>query len=369
MKLVCTSCGAHYPIDSARYICDCKGLFQLEYEKKPLDFMALKRVPERSIWRYRDALPPIAFQSVAETSMGEGGTPLISLGSHVQGKADFLMPTLSFKDRGGVVLAAAMHELHIRSCVIDSSGNAATSLAAYCARTDIACDVFVPAHTSEKKIEQIHAHGATVHRVAGSREDTASAAREYVKRTVSFYASHIYNPLFIEGTKTYIHELFEQCGALLPDVLISPVGNGTLLLGIALALKELFSWGYISGFPRVLAIQAANCAPLADAYERGALDIQELVTTPTLAEGIASAKPARAREILSEMRSLNGTFITVTEESILEARDELARRGLYVELTSAANWAGYRAALAAGLIAADDRTVIPLCGAGLKSAH
>lgn len=369
MILVCSECGAQYPLKSAQYTCACNGMFQLKYPKKPIDFSALRDVHDRSLWRYRDALPPLSAQRVGAITMGEGGTPLISLGTYVQGKADYFMPTLSFKDRGAVILVAAMSEMEISSCVIDSSGNAATSVAAYCTRAKINCEVFVPAHTSEKKIEQIRAHGATVHRVEGSREDTALAALSYVDRTKVFYASHIYNPLFVEGTKTYVYELYEQMGGNLPETIVSPVGNGTLLLGIVQAVKELFSWGCIDHYPQLIAVQAANCAPLADAYQRGASDIREIRTFSTLAEGIASARPARARDILTAMRELNGMFITVSEEDILTARGELAGLGVYVELTSAANWAGYQKAVETGIVDARSTSVIPLCGAGLKSAH
>ncbi|PKL21737.1 MAG: threonine synthase [Spirochaetae bacterium HGW-Spirochaetae-4] len=369
MKYICTECHKEQPVNPDRYRCECGGLFSLSFDKTAPDFSQTAYAAERSLWKYANALPPIDQQIVHETTMGEGGTPLISLGTHLWGKADYYMPTLSFKDRGAVVLVAAMRGMGVRRCVIDSSGNAATAVAAYCTRVGIDCEVFVPAHTSAKKIEQIEAHGAVVHRIPGTREDTADAAIAHVEKTGAFYASHIFNPLFWEGTKTYLYELFEQFGGALPDLLVLPVGNGTLLMGVALALRELKEWGLVDRFPLVIAVQAANCAPLAAAYLAGSLVVHEVPSKPTLAEGIASARPARGAEILQAMHLMGGRFVTVSEEDILASRDALARKGVYVELTSAANHAGYLAALREdaqlGLLDA----VVPLCGAGLKSAH
>jgi threonine synthase len=369
MQYRCADCQKLYMIQDTRFRCTCGGLFTLQYSKKPIDFSRSQVGADRSLWRYRDALPRLSPDTYQMVSLGEGGTPLVAIGPKVWGKADYMMPTLSFKDRGAVVLVSLMKELGVRRAIADSSGNAGTAIAAYCARAGIECEVFVPESTSSKKVEQILAHGADVHRIPGTREDTARAALAQVAQTGDFYASHIYNPLFWEGTKTYVYEVFEQFGGRLPEVLIIPVGNGTLLMGVSLALEELLEWGYIEKVPKLIAVQAANCAPLAKAFALGHQDYLRYPTSPTLAEGIGSAEPARGKEILQAMRKHGGDFVIVTEEEILEARQLLAHQGLYVELTSAANFAGYRvyAENHPELLAWE--TVVPLCGAGLKSAH
>ena len=370
MRYICGDCQRTYPMDSHSYRCQCGGLFRLEYDKKRLSFDSLHENSfDRSLWRYREAMPPLSATSIARTTMGEGGTPLVSIDRSELGKVEYMMPTLSFKDRGAVVLVAAMEQFGIKTCAIDSSGNAGTAVAAYCARVGIGCEVFVPSHTSDKKIAQIHAHGAVVHKIAGTREDTANAALAHVDSTGSFYASHIFNPLFWEGTKTYIYELFEQMGRKLPDALVIPVGNGTLLMGVGIALMELKEWGYVDTFPSVIAVQAANCAPLAVAGMAGSDAVRQIPTSPTIAEGIASAAPARGKEILAMMKQMGGRFVTVSEQSIIAAQEMLAKRGLFVESTSAANHAGYLEALKKGFVTPDTQVVVPLCGAGLKSVH
>jgi len=369
MKYICVECQTTYPMKDFRFRCSCGGLLNLSYAKTLVDFAGLATCMDRSIWRYRAALPMLTPNTWRSVTMGEGGTPLVSLDRNVWGKADYFMPTLSFKDRGAAVLVSFMSELGVTHCVADSSGNAGTAIAAYCSRVGIVCEVFVPESTSSKKVEQIQAHGATVCRIPGTREDTARAAIHRVEASGHFYASHIFNPLFWEGTKTYLYEIYEQLGGRLPDCLFVPVGNGTLLMGISLALDELLEWGYIDKVPLVIAIQAANCAPLAKAFGLGHADYLRYQTIPTLAEGIASAEPARGREILRAMQRHGGDFVIVGEEDILHAREMLARRGLYVEVTSAANYAGYLCYVSSHPEVLELESVIPLCGAGLKSAH
>ncbi|MBN2860906.1 MAG: pyridoxal-phosphate dependent enzyme [Sphaerochaetaceae bacterium] len=351
----CSICNTVYPSDTYAYRCECGGLFDVEYEHST----DLSVSESWSLWRYRSVLPPFPDELVDAISMGEGATPLMALGATVKGKGEYYMPTLSFKDRGAVMLALHMASIGVKRCAIDSSGNGATAVAAYSARAGIACDVFVPAHTSEKKVAQIEAYGAKVHLIEGPREASGAAVKAFVEEHGVYYASHIYNPLFFEGTKTYLFEIREQMGGNLPDILLIPVGNGTLLTGVALALGEMA----ISSPPLLVAVQASACAPLAAAFnERGASH-----WTTTLAEGIAIAEPARMHLLLSLMREFNGIFVEVNESEIRQAHEELAHRGVFIELTSAANWAGYVKLIRENPQLKEKTAVLPLCGAGLKS--
>lgn len=368
MKYVCVECGHKFTLESNVWKCHCGGLLNLEYDKKPIDFKATAISKDRSLWKYIDALPFEKDDCWRNVTMGEGCTPLVQLDENLYAKADYYMPTLSFKDRGAAVLIVMAKKLGVEEVVADSSGNAGTAIAAYGARAGIRCHVFVPASTSEKKIRQIEAHGAEIHKIPGSREDTAKAAIDMVESTNMFYASHIYNPLFWEGTKTYFYEVFEQLDETMPEAFIIPVGNGTLLMGAYIAFKELLSWGVIDRMPRILAVQAENCAPIKDAYVSNKTIVEPCENKGTLAEGIAIAAPARGAEILKAVRETNGDIIGVGEEDIASARKELAHKGIYVEITSAANYAGYLKYIEKYPDLKSKKVVFPLCGAGLKSS-
>lgn len=336
----------------------CRGPWDLDFDvRSPMSLDSLTgRVS--SLWRYEEALP-LGDPAV---SLGEGRTPLVPLTASVSAKLDYLMPTLSFKDRGAVMLAELARRLAPERVVADSSGNAGTAVAAYCARAGLPCTVYVPEGTSPKKTEQIRAHGARLEIVPGDREATARAARAAADAPGTFYASHVFNPYFLHGTKTYVYEMWEDLGGSLPDAIAVPVGNGTLLLGAALATAELLAQGLIDRRPALIAVQAEAVSPLAEAFRAGAGKLLDSPghASPTLAEGIAIPRPPRARQILAAVRESGGTFLTVTEDRIRAAQQDLAARGFFVETTGVACWA------AVGDWT-DRSVVVPLCGAGLKT--
>ncbi|MGP3688243.1 pyridoxal-phosphate dependent enzyme [Streptomyces sp. IBSNAI002] len=357
---LCPEDGTRADVRTAPWCCPvCAGPWDLDFTPDPASALEPSAGPN-SLWRYAAALPlPGAFS----VSLAEGNTPMVPLAERVHAKLDFLMPTLSFKDRGAVMLAEVARRLAPQRVVADSSGNAGAAVAAYCARAALSCEVFVPEGTSERKTDRIRSHGSAVRVVPGGREATAEAARAAADDPGVFYASHVFNPYFLHGTKTYVYEVWEAMSGRLPDVLVVPVGNGTLLLGAALAVEELARRGVRP--PALIAVQAEAVAPLASAFAAGAEDAEPAAQLPTLAEGIAIPAPPRARQILAAVRTSGGTFLTVPDARLREAQRDLARRGLSVEATAAACWA------AVGPLAPEDplqgRTaVLPLCGAGPK---
>ncbi|GAB1455226.1 pyridoxal-phosphate dependent enzyme [Spirochaetota bacterium] len=300
--------------------------------------------------------------------MGEGLSGLVPLDPQypeVLVKLDYAMPTLSFKDRGAAVLVSAALVAGARRLIQDSSGNAGASVAAYATRAGLACDIYVPSSTSPRKIAQIEAYGARAMLVDGSREDTAHAALTAAIEGLAFYASHVYNPFFYQGTKTYVYELYESLGGRLPDTLYLPLGNGTLVLGAYYALKDLKALGLISRWPRIVAVQAAGCAPVFKAYERGQSDVVAVDNTGTEAEGIAIAAPLRGTQVLEAIRELGGEVILAPEAGIVDAKKAVAAGGFFIETTSAATFAAFFERKAGGL--EEGLVVLPLCGSGLKS--
>ncbi|WP_324616193.1 threonine synthase [Streptomyces sp. NRRL B-1381] len=283
----------HCPVDGTRsaitaltWCCPvCRGPWDLDFT--PARGVAANALAGRadSLWRYKEFLP----LDTSAISLGEGRTPLVPLTDTVSAKLDFLMPTLSFKDRGAVMLGELARRLGPDRVVADSSGNAGTSFAAYCARAGLPCTVYVPEGTSAKKTEQIRAHGARLVTVPGGREATARAARAAADEPGVFYASHVFNPYFLHGTKTYAYELWEDLGGRLPEALAVPVGNGTLLLGVALAVAELDALGLITARPRLIAVQAEAVSPLAAAFRAGADDLLPVGAGDLLRDGEGGA--------------------------------------------------------------------------------
>jgi threonine synthase len=337
--LVCSQCGTNYPLDEPRWRCDCGGVLDIEFD----GFFDPDRVRTRppTMWRYREAIPIRDDANIV--SLNEGFTPLVEIefdGRPVLVKQEQLFSTGSFKDRGASVLVSKVKELGIERVVDDSSGNAGAAMAAYCARAGIGCDIFAPASTSAAKLAQIQLYEAALHRIPGSREDTASAALEAAKR--HYYASHVWNPFFFHGTKTFAYEVCEQLGWRSPDVVVVPSGHGSLLLGLNIGFQELRKAGIVSRTPKLVAVQAANCAPLYAAFAAGSEAVPSITKRDTMAEGIAIAEPYRGAHILKAVRESGGAVLAVEESEIEESLRYVCSKGFYIEPTSAAAIAGLR---------------------------
>ena len=357
----CSQCGRVYDDDAVRFRCDCGGVLDLLFEPH-FDPGTVAGRPH-DLWRYREALP--VGRDVV--TMGGGCTPLLTVAFHTATllvKQEQLFPTGSYKDRGAALLISHLHELGVRRVVEDSSGNAGCAVAAYAARAGIACDIYVPSETSPAKTAQIEAYGATLHRIPGTREETAEAALEAA--TTCAYASHVYSPWFLQGTKTFAYEIAEQLGWTVPDTLVLPAGNGTLLLGAFIGFEEMRWAGIVDQMPRLIAVQAAACAPLADAFAKGMERPAEVHATHTAAEGIAIAAPARGAQVLAAVRATGGSFLAVSEQEIAASLKECCLGGWFIEPTSAAVIAG--ACRYAETAAPGETIVTAFTGHGLKAA-
>ena len=361
-QLICTACDATYACDDSRWRCTCGAPLDLAFEARVNREALSARKP--TLWRYREALP-IAHDSHI-VSFDEGFTPLVQTtvyGKPLWLKQEQLFPSGSYKDRGASLLVSRAKELGVTRMVEDSSGNAGAAVAAYAAQARIACDIYVPATTSPAKLAQIQMYGATLHKVPGTREDTAQAALEAANH--QFYASHVWNPFFFQGTKTYAYEIWEQLGFKPPHTLFVPTGNGTLLLGAGLGFQDLHRLGLISRVPRLIAVQSASCAPLYRMWQEGLDHLPGIQTKETIAEGIAIAEPARGGQIVDSIRKTGGQILTVTDGETELALIEACRQGWYIEPTAATVLAAFQKyPLQPGEIA-----VAPLTGHGLKSTE
>ncbi len=348
----CSSCGRAYQLWGLEVMCECGG---------PLGWTPGckgRPGPGRGLWRYAELLPPVSPRN--RLTLGEPETPILELG-RLLCKLDYLMPTGSFKDRGAAVLASCALEAGVAAAVADSSGNAGAALAAYFGSAGVPITVFVPRGATSPKVEQARRYGADVVEVEGDRAAASHAARDFAASSGAFYASHARSPYFTAGTRTLAFELAEQVGPGLSAV-VAPVGAGTVLLGLYEGFRALVETGAMSSVPPLVGVQAAACAPLADAYARGAaLPDPARTWGSSVAGGINIVAPPRSAEVLEAVRATNGTITTVTEEQILEAQLELARTGVFVEATAAAAWA---AATGAGVV--PDDAVVVLTGSGLK---
>ncbi len=343
--LRCLDCGAETAASLELACVQCGGLFEIAYP----------RPPEGGVRLPLAALP-----------LGQGGTPAIRFDwpdarrIRLELKLEYLAPTGSFKDRGAAMLVAAAWSSGATAFVEDSSGNAGAALAAYAAAARMSAEIFVPAEAPRAKQAQIAAVGGRLHPVAGDREAVAAAADRYAREQGVPYLSHNRSPYFSEGMKPAAEEIAERG---LPDAIVLPVGNGSLLIGLYRGFQELFEQGRIDRLPRLYAIQSMNVSPLEAAVQgRGSS-----AAGSTIADGIAVSKPPRLAQMLAAIRASGGAVDVVSEIAIESARETIAQRGLFVEPTSAVPLAALRRLTERGAIAEGERVLVPLTGSGLKT--
>ncbi len=348
--LRCTRCGKSYP-ETFRLRCDCGGT--LLVERDYYDFFG-NLLPYLDMRRYLNFLPiggnylPPAVPAITPTTSLEIG------GVFALFKLEYLQPSGSFKDRGTFVTVAKLMEEGIREVVLDSSGNAALSMALYSTPAGIRLHTFVPSKTMPGKLSLLHRLGAVVHLVGGDRMAVHEKAVDFAEREGLTYASHWLNPYFIEGTKTVAFEAYEQIG--IPDCVLAPTGSGTLLLGLWKGFRELKEMGEITNLPRLVAVQAAGYESLC----------RRSPVKNRLADGITIPEPPRLGEMRTALEETNGLCVSVDEMETREALSWLKRAGFLVEPTSAVVLAALWKLLRAGEIAEGSRVLLPLTGSGLK---
>ncbi|WP_159902740.1 pyridoxal-phosphate dependent enzyme [Salinirussus salinus] len=359
----CRDCGREYPLTAdAPWRCDCGHALDFGDLPRPADggppaTSALDR--DRGLWAFADFLP------VGErVTLGEGWTPLVDAPAwNAEFKLDYLFPTGSFKDRGAAVTLSLADALGVERVVEDSSGNAGHAIATYAARAGLAAEIFVPADAKPAKREAIERTGATAVGVEGSRQDVTDACIERVETGKGWYASHAWQPAFFAGTATCALELAAQRGWSVPDVVVTPLGHGTLFLGAYRGFRALAAAGWTDDVPRLVGAQAAGAAPIVE----GVHGPDAAAGDNDAADGIQIREPARRDQILAAIEETGGEAIAVDAETTLGALDRLRERGFDTEPTCAVAPAALERLRATGAIGESEDVCVVLTGSGLKA--
>ncbi|NUB27982.1 threonine synthase [Azospirillum brasilense] len=375
--LECAYTGERYEADTVHNLSKAgKPLlvrYDLEGVRGALTKDALADRPQ-DLWRYRELLPVRRVQDIV--SLGEAVTPLVALPKLAAklGAAELLvkdegrLPTGSFKARGLVMAVSMAKAFGIKHMAMPTNGNAGAALAAYATRAGIKTTIFCPEDTPEVNVSEIELQGATVYRVNGLIDDCGKIVGEGKAKAGWFDVSTLKEPYRIEGKKTMGLELAEQLGWEVPDVIFYPTGGGTGLIGMWKAFAELEAIGFIgSKRPRMVAVQAAGCAPMVRAWEEGEEHAPRWPDAHTIASGIRVPQAVGDFLILRAVRESGGFAVAVPDEAIQAALDEAAREeGFLLCPEGAATYAAYKQALADGRVGRDERAVLFNCATGLK---
>src|SRR5262245_29560774 len=330
--LECSRCEKQHPHDRLQNLCPVCGKpllarYDLKAAAKTLTREALAARPA-TMWRYAEVLP-----GNAPVSLGEGMTPLVhaerlgkrlGLGS-LYIKDEGLNPTGSFKARGLSAAVTQARALGAKTLAIPTAGNAGGALAAYAARAGLAAVIVMPGDTPLANVLESRAFGADVRKLDGSIFDCGRYVAEQKDREGWFDVSTLKEPYRIEGKKTMAYELWEQFEGKLPNAIIYPTGGGVGLIGMWKAFEEMEALGWIGPErPRMVAVQAAGCAPIVEAFEKGGESTEFWDHAATIASGLRVPKVLGDFLILSALRASLGTVVAATDEEILAAGRELA---------------------------------------------
>lgn len=376
--LECAKCHAHVSAETPQTVCPVcpappAGSLFVRYDLSPLHGTSPQQVvgeDSRSswagMWRYRAVLP-----AVEPVTLGEGWTPMLRSrrypGAFV--KEEGANPTGSFKARGLAMAVTMARHYGLRKLAVPSAGNAAGALAAYAAAAGIEAHIFMPCDVPFANYVEATAYGAKVVLVDGLISDCARMVQERKQAEGWFDISTLKEPFRVEGKKTMGYELVEQLGWEFPEAVFYPTGGGVGLIGMWKAFAELEELGWVAPGkrPKMIAIQAAGCAPVARAFDEGASVSQMWQNGQTFAAGLRVPKPYGDAIILDIVRASGGLALAVSDEEILASILDWARNeGIFLSPEGASATAAYDKLLANGFLKPTDRVVLFNTGAGLK---
>jgi threonine synthase len=377
--LQCSDCGKTYSSYEVHTFCpDCQAPLLVNY-----DLNAVRKHVDREevhsrakgMWRWHELLPVRETQNMI--SLGEGDTALLSLPrlqkalglSNLYVKEESSNPTGSFKARGLSAAVSKAKELGIKKVIIPTAGNAGGAMAAYAARADMQALIYMPKDTPNANIEESRIAGAEVILVDGLISDAAGLAGVKAKEEGWFDVSTFKEPYRMEGKKVMGYELAEHFNWTLPDVILYPTGGGTGLVGMWKAFEELEQLGWLENTkrPRMVSVQAEGCAPVIKAFNKHAAFCDFWTNAQTIASGLRVPKSFADRLILECLYQSNGTAVAVSDESITQAQNELARaEGIFAAPEGAATLAALKILIEQKWVQPDERIVIFNTGSGLK---
>ena len=376
--LRCSGCGTIYPHGSIQNFChagDCKETLLAEYDLRPgiVSKQDLKNRPN-NMWRFKEFLPINDDRNIV--SLGEGGTPLFKANKlnkaigidELYWKDEGGNPTGSFKARGMSAAISKAKELGIKKVAIPTAGNAGVALAAYGTRAGLQVHVFMPRETPEQHKREVKYYGATLTEVDGNIGNCGKLVAELTEKGEWFNVSTLKEPYRLEGKKTMGYELAEQFNWELPDVILYPTGGGTGLIGFWKAFEELEKIGWIgSKRPRLIAVQSQNCDGLVTAFHKHLEKSEPVDKGFTIANGLRVPKSFADRLILKILYENKGFAISVSDEEINDALQEVARlEGMFIAPEGAALWAALKRLKSGNLVSQHEKVVLINTGTGYK---
>ncbi|KAA6462894.1 threonine synthase [Acidobacteria bacterium AB60] len=372
--LECSRCHQHHDAATPQTVCTaCAGALYVRYDLTPAKGLAQRNLIGTAAadrrWsgmrRYASVLP-----DVEPVTLGEGWTPMLRSNRYpnVWLKEEGANPTGTFKARGLALAVTMARHYGFTKLAAPTAGNAGGALAAYAAAAGIEAHIFMPRDTPLANQVECLAYGAHLNLVDGLISDCGRIVAERKAAEGWFDVSTLKEPYRVEGKKTMGYELVEQLGWEYPDAVFYPTGGGVGLIGMWKAFGEMEELGWVTGKrPKMIAIQAAGCAPVVRAFEQAEPASTIWQDAHTAASGLRVPKPYGDYIILDIVRRSAGTAVAVSDDAIFASlKDWASHEGLLLSPEGAAATAAYDYLLSTGFLTPDDRVVLFNTGSGNK---
>ncbi|MCC6297977.1 MAG: threonine synthase [Anaerolineales bacterium] len=391
----CSLCGTEYAPNEVAYTCPKDGGnldVTLDYDSiktkyQPEDILSRN---DPSLWRYLPLLPVDEPEGDSTPLHVVGGTPVFKLTSLAKQhglqnlwlKDESRNPTASFKDRASAIVVTRAREIGAEIVVTASTGNAGAALAGMSAAAGQKAVIFAPKSAPPAKVAQLLIYGAKVILVDGSYDDafdlTVKCADEF-----GWYCRNTgYNPFTAEGKKTAAFEIWEwwqdahakwhdefgEGQGHPPLTVFVSVGDGNIISGIHKGFKDLVQLGWMQRVPRIIGVQAEGSAAIANAFHANTETISP-VKANTIADSISVDLPRDGVRAVRAAKETSGTYITVSDDEILNAVAELGKVGVFAEPAGAAAYAGMVKASASRAVGSEDPILVLNTGSGLKDVR
>ncbi len=373
-SLTCSGCPRDAAPDGLPTVCpECGAPWLVRYERAPEpDLKALLAERPWTMWRYREWLP--LLDGEAPVTLGEGGTPLLDAPRLAERagvaklwiKDESMNTTGSFKARGLSAAVTRARHAGAQGFTVPTAGNAGVATSAYGRRAGLPVEVFAPRTTPPRILEQVRIFGAELRLLDGHIGDCGKAARAHAAAHGSFDMSTLREPYRIEGKKTLGLEVAEQLGWQWPDAAIYPTGGGTGLIGMWIAFRDLLAAGWVSGrAPRLYSVQSEGCAPVVEAFERGASHTEPWPDPDTVAAGLRVPAPLGGPIILRALDETGGEALAVSDQALSRAAGAMAAsEGVDACPEGGATLAALDTLVRRGRIGANESVVLFNTGAG-----
>lgn len=371
LKMVCTSCGKDYPLDTIVSRCEDCG------EPVEVELIRDGKINQENILnqnileRYADFFPFLEIDK--NLSLGEGFTSLIkgNISSKELGFKEILFknegqnPTWSFKDRGTLLGVQHAIKLGYKKIGTVSTGNMAVSVAAYGSKVGLETFILVKDNLATEKLNPIAIYNPHLIKVEGDYGQLYFDSLDIGKKNnIYFINSDV--PFRVEGSKTIAYEICEQMKFNIPDYIVVPTSAGGNIRGIIKGFEEFKEVGLIKNIPKIICAQASGCSPITNSFNRGELTVNRIKNPNTIAHAIENPYPPSGNQVLRKIKQYGGICVSVDDDSIIKGQELLARDGIFGQPASAVPVAAIKKLKEEGILKGDESIVCIVTGSGLK---